>query len=110
MAAARRLAIDLWRLAPVGLPLKNLICNSTIQRLKNRPPKSVLRKNALPSAHVLSLQLQITSSACSKVRLTPVFPFLVFYPLAVASVSSSVFVCADSAGIRTRRASSESRK
>src|ERR1700740_1315972 len=34
----------------------------------------------------------------------------VFYPLAVASVSSSFFVCADSDGIRARRASSESRK
>jgi hypothetical protein len=38
------------------------------------------------------------------------FPFLAFYPLAVASVSSSFFVCADSAGIRARRASSASRK
>jgi len=44
---------------------------------------------------------------------TPLFeqhPFLAFYPLAVASVSPSFFVCADSAGIRARRASSESRK
>jgi hypothetical protein len=32
------------------------------------------------------------------------------YPLAVASVSSSFFVCAASAGIRARRASSASRK
>jgi hypothetical protein len=38
-AAARRLAIDLWRLATGRATLKNFVCNSPIQRLKNRPLK-----------------------------------------------------------------------
>jgi hypothetical protein len=43
-------------------------------------------------------------------ELTGKVPFWRSYPLAVASVSPSFLVCADSAGIRARRASSESRK
>jgi hypothetical protein len=58
---------------------------------------------ALPVCSLRSQVLQQRSSHAG-------FPFLVFFPLAIASVSSSFFVCADSAGIRARRASSESRK
>jgi hypothetical protein len=80
---------------------------------------SIIVVNLVPSglsgatAHVaaqIHMDVAAAIAAGSTKSASPVFLFLAFYTLALASMAPSFFVCVDSAGIRARRASSESRK